>query len=147
LTCYLDASVMLPVLVKEPLSAVVDAFMASVQQELWVSDFAAAEVASALSRLVRTGHLRAIDGAACLADFDVWRAAMTKPAEIHAVDVRLAGAYVRRFDLALRAPDALHLAIARRLDIALVTLDRRMVAAASELGVAVEVPTAGQEPA
>ena len=35
----------------------------------------------------------------------------------------------------------------RRLDFALVTLDRRMMAAASELGVAVEVPTTGQEPA
>jgi uncharacterized protein len=72
---------------------------------------------------------------------------MTRHAEIHAVDVRLAAAYVRRFDLALRAPDALHLAIARRLDIALVTLDRRMMAAASELAAAVEVPTTGQEPA
>ena len=91
-----------------------------------------------MSRLVRTGRLAATDGAACLSDFDVWRAAMTRPAEIHPDDVRLAGAYVRRFDLALRAPDALHIAVARRLDVALVTLDRRMVAAARELGVAVE---------
>ena len=143
MTGYLDASVMLPILIKEPASAVVDAFMSTVQQELWVSDFAAAEVASAVSRLVRTGRLQASDGAASLSDFDVWRAAMTRAAEIHAVDVRLAGAYVRRFDLALRAPDALHLAIARRLDVALITLDRRMAAAATELGVAVEVP-AGQ---
>jgi uncharacterized protein len=140
LTCYLDTSVMLPILIKEPASAMVDAFM-STQQEPWVSDFAAAEVASAVSRLVRTGRLQATDGAASLSDFDVWRAAITRAAEIHAVDVRLAGAYVRRFDLALRAPDALHLAIARRLDVVLVTLDRRMAAAARELGVAVEVPT------
>ena len=143
MTFYLDASVMLPILIKEPASAAVDAFMSTVQQELWVSDFAAAEVASAVSRLVCTGRLQATDGAASLSDFDVWRAAITRPAEIHAVDVRLAGAYVRRFDLALRAPDALHLAIARRLDVALVTLDRRMAAAARELGVAVEVPTGG----
>jgi predicted nucleic acid-binding protein len=138
LICYLDASVMLPILIKGPASAAVDAFMSTVQQELWVGDFAAAEVASALSRLVRTGRLQATDGAARLSDFDVWRTAMTKPAEIHAVDVRLAGAYVRRFDLALRAPDALHVAIARRLDIPLVTLDRRLATAARELGVAVE---------
>jgi predicted nucleic acid-binding protein len=129
---------MLPILVKEPASAAVDAFMATVEQELWVSDFAAAEVASALSRLVRTGRLQSTDGVGRLSDFDVWRAAMTKPAEIHSVDVRLAGAYARRFDLALRAPDALHLAISRRLGVALVTLDRRMAAAARELGVAVE---------
>lgn len=138
--CYLDASVMLPVLIKEPASAVVDAFMATVQQELWVSDFAAAEVASALSRLVRTGRLQATDGAACLSDFDVWRAAMSWPVDTAASDARLAYIYARRFDLRLRAPDALHLAIARRLDATLVTLDRRLATAAREMGIAVEVP-------
>jgi predicted nucleic acid-binding protein len=143
LTCYLDATVMLPIVIKEPASAAVDAFMSTVQQQLSVSDFAAAEVASALSRLVRTGRLQATDGAARLSDFDVWRTAMTKPAEIHAVDVRLAAAYVRRFELALRAPDALHLAVARRLDIPLVTRDRRLATAARELGVAVEELTTG----
>ena len=59
LSWYLDASLMIPILIKEPASAAVDAFMSSVQQEPWVSDFAAAEVASALSRLVRTGCLEA----------------------------------------------------------------------------------------
>ena len=140
LTCYLDASVILPILVKEPASTVVDVFMTTVDQELLVSDFAAAEVASALSRLVRVGRLQASDGAACLTDFDVWRAGMTLPAEIHAVDVRVAEAHVRRFDLGLRAPDALHLAVARRLGAALVTLDRRLAGAARELGIAVEQP-------
>jgi hypothetical protein len=75
-----------------------------------------------------------------LSDFDVWRAAMTRQAEMHAADVRLAGAFVRKFDLALRVPDALHLAIAQRLDATLVTLDRRLATAARELGVAVEEP-------
>jgi predicted nucleic acid-binding protein len=46
---------------------------------------------------------------------------------------RLAYIYARRFDLGLRAPDALHLAIARRLDATLVTRAR-------EMGIAVEVP-------
>jgi len=140
LTCYLDTSFMLPILVKEPASAVVDSFMSTAQEKPWVSDFAAAEVASALSRLVRIGRLQAADGTACLFDFDVWRGTMTLSAEIHAVDVRLADAYVRRFDLGLRTPDALHLAIARRLDATLVTLDRRLATAGRELGIAVEVP-------
>ena len=95
MTCYLDTSFMLPILVKEPASALVDSFMSTAQEKPWVSDFAAAEVASALSRLVRTGRLQASDGEARLADFDVWRAAMTRLAEIHAVDIRLAGVYVR----------------------------------------------------
>src|SRR5262249_39533216 len=100
LTCYLDFGVMLPIVFKEPASALVDVFMSTVQQEPWVSDFAAAEVASALSRFVRTGRLQVADGAVCLSDFDVWRAAMTRPVDTHAADVRLAGAFVRKFDLA-----------------------------------------------
>ena len=48
--------------------------------------------------------------------------------------------YVRRFDLKLRAPDALHAAICRRLGMRLVTLDRRLAAAARALGIDVLVP-------
>ena len=68
-------------------------------------------------------------------------AAMSSPVEIAASDARLAYVYTRRFDLGLRAPDALHLAITRRLDATLVTLDRRLATAAGELGIAAEVPT------
>ncbi len=142
MSAYLDASVLLPILVEEPSSAAVDAFMLAGDQELLVSDFAAAEVASALSRLVRTNLLQEQDAVQRLADFDVWRAATSSPVDVHAADVRLANAYVRRFDLMLRAPDALHLAIARRLDATLVTLDHRIVIAATELGVAVAEPKA-----
>ena len=46
-----------------------------------------------------------------------------------------------RFELALRAPDALHLAMVRRLDASLITLDRRLAAAARDLDIAVETPT------
>lgn len=142
MSAYLDASVLLPTLVEEPASAAVDAFLLADPQQLFVSDFAAAEVASALSRLVHMGLLDAEDAAARLADFDVWRVAASSPADIHASDARLAYIYVQRFDLALRAPDALHLALAQRLDVPLMTLDRRLAAAAQELGVAFELPAA-----
>lgn len=143
MSAYLDASVLLPVLIKEPSSAAVDAFMLTGNEELLVSDFAAAEVASALSRLVRTKLLQEEDAVQRLADFDVWRAAMSSPVDVHAADVRLANAYVRRFDLMLRAPDALHLAIARRLDARLITLDHRILIAGGALGVAVVEPKVG----
>lgn len=144
MSAYLDASVLLPTLVEEPGSAAVDAFLLAASQELFISDFAAAEVASALSRLVRMGLLDADDASARLADFDVWRAAASSPADIHAADARLAYIYAKRFDLALRTSDALHLALARRLDVPLVTLDRRLAAAARELGVAFELPQTDQ---
>ena len=139
---YLDASVLIAVLAEEPASAAVRRFLRTHREDRLISDFAAAEVVSAISRLLRMRLLTEEEGSTRLADFDAWRAAASSAADMHAADARLAYAYVRRFDLRLRAPDALHLAIARRLDAALVTLDRRIAAAAKELGVAVEVPTA-----
>jgi hypothetical protein len=142
LSAYLDASVLLPTLVLETSSPSVYAYLANETQELLISDFAATEVASGLSRLVRMRLLSAADAVVRLEDFDTWRAGVSAPADIHAADARLAYAYVRRFKLKLRAPDALHLAITRRLDATLVTLDRRLADAGGVLGVAVIIPTA-----
>ena len=49
----------------------------------------------------------------------------------------LAASYAARHDLALRAGDALHLAVASAHGLTLVTLDERMAKAAPELGVPV----------
>src|SRR6266513_383473 len=117
MSIYLDASFLVPTLVEERGSAVVNAYLVAAERELLVSEFAAAE--------------------ARLADFEAWRAAASSPVDVQPADARLAYAYVRRFDLMLRAPDALHLAIARRLDVALATLDKRLADAAKELGVPV----------
>ncbi len=140
MSTYLDASVLLSTLIAEPATEAVYDCLGADGRELLISDFAAAEVASALSRPVRMALLTDADASARLADFDAWRAAMSSPVDIASSDARLAYIYVRGFDLGLRAPDALHLAIARRLDAALVTLDRRLATAARELGVAVEDP-------
>jgi predicted nucleic acid-binding protein len=137
---YLDASVILPRVVEEPGSEAVRAYMLTTDEERLISDLAGAEVASGLSRMVRMRVMSPGDAEQHLGDFEIWRAATASPVDLHAADARLAYAYVRRFDLALRAPDALHLAIAHRLDATLVTLDRRMARAAAELGIAAEVP-------
>jgi hypothetical protein len=137
LSSYLDPSVLLPTLIAEPATEAVYDYLSADSRQLLISDFAAAEVASAL---VRLALLTDADASARLADLDAWRAAMSSPVDIAASDARLACIYARRFDLGLRAPDALHLAIARRLDATLVTLDRRLTTAAHELGVPVEDP-------
>lgn len=142
MSVYLDASVLLPILIDEPASAAVDTFMERGGRELLVSDFAAAEVTAALSRLVRMDLLSRTDAVERLEDFDMWRAAMSSPVDMHPADARLANAFVRRFELMLRPPDALHAAIARRLDVPLVTLNQRLAKAATKLGVTVELPTA-----
>lgn len=141
MSAYLDASVVLPTLIAEPTTEAVYDCLGTGDRELLISDFAAAEVAAALSRLVRMALLTNADASARLADFDAWRETMSSPVDIREADVRLAYIYVRRFDLGLRAPDALHLAIARRLDATLVTLDRRLADAARELGVSIDIPS------
>jgi predicted nucleic acid-binding protein len=135
----MDASALLPFLVREAASPMVDAFLTGAKEPLVISEFAAAEVASALSRLVRTNKLTSSDAVRRLADFDSWRAAATENVDLQASDVRLANLNVRRFDLMLRAPDALHAAICRRADLRLITLDGRLAAAANALGVTVEL--------
>lgn len=137
---YLDTSVILPALVLEVSSNSVDSFMSASTGALMVSDFTAAEVASALSRLARMGTVSAEEALARLADFDAWRTAETETIELQPSDARLANIFVRRFDLKLRAPDALHVAICRRTGNVLVTLDGRLARAATELGVGVVVP-------
>jgi predicted nucleic acid-binding protein len=137
---YLDASVLMPALIEEPGSVAVRLYLSAHRDDRLISDFAAAEVAAAISRLVRMRLLTGEEASARLGDFEIWRAAASASVEIHAADARLAYAYVRRFDLMLRAPDALHLAVARRFDATLVTLDRRLELAAQNLGIAVEVP-------
>ncbi len=135
MSAYLDASVILPTLIDELGSTAVDRFISETEEPLIISEFTGAEVASALSRLVRTGMLDASDALARLADFDAWRAAATVDLDFQASDARLASVFVRRFDLMLRAPNALHAAACRRDDLLLVTLDKRLAVAAAELGI------------
>jgi predicted nucleic acid-binding protein len=137
---YLDASVLLPRLIEEPDSDAVAAWLLAERRELLVSDFAVAEVASGISRLVRMRLLAAEEAIARLDEFEIWRAATTSPIDLHAADARLAYLLVRRFELMLRTADAVHLAMARRLDATLVTLDRRLQRAAADLDIAIETP-------
>jgi predicted nucleic acid-binding protein len=139
---YLDASAIMPTLVQEASSKALSRFLTQAEDSMVVSEFAAAEVASGLSRLTRMGVLDSDTAGRHLADFDAWRAVFTVDLDLRAADVRLANIFVRRFDLGLRAPDALHAAICRRMDHTLVTLDRRLAAAAEALGVRVHNPAA-----
>jgi uncharacterized protein len=139
-SAYLDASVIVPTLVDEASSMTVARFLATATERLIVSDFAAAEVASALSRLVRMALLTSAHASARLREFDVWRASATDPIDFQPSDFRLANIFVRNLDLGLRAPDAVHAAVCRRGGLTLVTLDRRLAAAAEALDVHVAIP-------
>ncbi len=137
---YLDATVLLTIIIDEAAAPAADRFIDTWSGDLMVNYSAAAEVTSALSRIAHTRQITRDDAQDRLGDFDMWRAEATAQIDMNDSDMRLANAYVRRFELMLRAPDALHAAICRRNELTLVTLDRRLASAASQLGIAVHVP-------
>jgi uncharacterized protein len=79
---------------------------------LIVSDFAAAEFASAMARRVRTGGITPDEARLAFSTFDAWAARATRREQTKAADVSAAEAFLRRLDLNLRTPDALNIAIA-----------------------------------
>ena len=102
-----------------------------------VSDFAASEVASAISRLVKTELVTAPAAELLLARFDRWTVTNATAVTTTSTDIGEAAKLVRRFELKLRTPDALHLVLARRNGAGLVTRDRQMARAAEMLGLSV----------
>lgn len=133
---YLDASVLAALLLEETTSDQVDRWLSEADRRLVVSDLASAEVSSAVSRAVRTQREDESGGRQLLADFDAWmKAAAVLRVDINPDDIRTADHFVRRFELKLRTPDAIHAAVAQRLGATLITLDRRLLGAASALGV------------
>jgi predicted nucleic acid-binding protein len=122
-------------LLDEPASLVVDVFLKDITDRPLVSDFAVAEVSSAVSRLVRMKAMSADDASRRLRSFDAWVAARTLGVEVAPGDVRVATSFVRRFELKLLSPDALHLACCLRLGAELACLDRRLSTAAAALDI------------
>jgi len=134
---YLDTNFIVALITPEALSDRAAAFVATEPGPLIVSDFTTAEFSSVIARQVRTGERLRDEALLVLERFDVWANQATSRAEVVSIDVALATTYLRRLDLTLLTPDALHIAIARRLGAFLVTFDRRMITTARTLGVPV----------
>jgi predicted nucleic acid-binding protein len=137
LSVYLDASVLVALFSNEPFTPRARALLQSQTPVLMVSDFAAAEVASAVARQIRMGQRPTDEGRNVLSAFDTWTARATQRVQIESGDITVAEAFLRRLDLPLRAPDAIHLATAARMGAAVATFDVGMARCASILGVAV----------
>lgn len=69
---YVDASVLVALLANDPLTGCADAFLRTKTPVLVVSDFAAAEFASAIARRVRTGEITPDEGRGGFSAFDAW---------------------------------------------------------------------------
>lgn len=98
-----------------------------------ISDWAAAEFSSAIRNKVRQGYIRAdaVDSIETL--FDAWTQNQGGRRPVQSSDHLVARRLVSRHE-GLRAPDALHLAVAMRLGLPLGTFDERQQWAAAAEG-------------
>ena len=140
MTAYLDSSLVIAALTEEARTELVRRWLeqrlvASTAISRWVDT----EVSSALSIKVRTKAMTAVQRNEALAAWYRLRSNAIEVLTISADDFELAAAFAGRYELGLRAGDALHLAIAQRHGCSLATLDRTMAAAAGTCGIAFEV--------
>lgn len=133
---YLDTNAIIGLLTADPLSARVGAVLRQSTDPLIFSDFAATEFSSVVGRKVRAGTVALQHARDALAILDQWSNRVAR-VELVSGDISVADAFLRRLDLPLLAPDAIHIAIAQRLRATLVTFDRRMASAARALGLSV----------
>jgi predicted nucleic acid-binding protein len=129
--------VLVALLTADGLTARADAFLRANTPMLIVSDFAAAEFASAVARWVRTRDITVEEAQKGFLAFDSWTAQATLREEMAAADIRAAEAFLRRLDLGPRTADALNIAIAQRVRAALATFDQTMASSAGVLGIPV----------
>lgn len=132
---YLDTSFLVPLFRDEPSSRKVAGFVSrQAAGMLAVSKWTEVEFASQVSRDVRMGELTFTEARSLLEEFDSTIAASFVELVPNSYDFDLAQEYVAHFATQLRAPDALHLAVAHNNGVEFVaTLDEGMLAAAKKL--------------
>ena len=131
----MDASALVAIIADEPLSQRVFDAIRSQDRPPIISDFCRAEASSALAKRMRMRVLPADRIDVYYAHLDQWALAAGDRTTILSEDIERSASDVRRHDLALRAPDAIHIAAAHRLGATLLTLDNGMARAAAALGV------------
>ncbi len=131
----MDASALVAIIADEPLSQRVFDAIRSQDRLPIISDFCRAEASSALAKRMRMRVLPTDRIDVYYAHLDQWALAAGERTTILSEDIERSASDVRRHDLALRTPDAIHIAAAHRLGATLLTLDRGMARAAAALGV------------
>jgi uncharacterized protein len=134
---YLDANAIVSFFIADSWTQRTASFLEKNTRPVVVSDFAAAEFSAVIARQVRRNQLTHDEARAAFISFDAWVARTDTREEIRSSDIGVAETLLRRFELNLKAPDAIHLAMAQRLDAMLLTFDSQMAAAARVLGIPV----------
>lgn len=136
MSVYLDANVLVALLIPDSLTSKATAAIGKLTDDLIVSDIAALEVASTIAKKVRERAVSRKDGQVALASFDTWIEASER-VQLEGLDVATADAMIRRPNVNLHGMDALHIALASRIGAVLLTLDGKMRASAKKVGLAV----------
>lgn len=139
---YLDTSILVPLLAREAASDTVAAWFAKLpQNKLAISEWTCTEFVSAVGIKVRTGQLGAdialesVQAFRQLADESL---TVLVPGK---ADFRRSSQYLERFDLGLRAGDALHLALAANHGAKVVySLDHKLVEISKALKIRAQIP-------
>lgn len=137
MTVLLDASVLVPLFVRDALTPRAFTLVGRAAQPLLVSDWAALETISAFSLKARTGAISISEAEVARDNLHQWRRDFGVAISLEPSDVQNAIALLGAFQLNLRAPDALHLAMAQRVMAPLATFDAKLAAAGRSVGIAV----------
>lgn len=140
MTLYLDTSLLIAALTREPRTEDVREWMETREAEgLSSSHWVATEFSSALSIKLRSGQIDTNGRAGALALFARLFSDAFTVLPISDAHFRAAAGFLDQFALGLRSGDALHLAIAAAHGETVCTLDRRMAEAGAHLGVSTEL--------
>lgn len=137
MTFYADTSLLVALFAPDPLAERAAARMERLPPRIVVTDFAQAEFAAVLGAELRRGDVSRERAAIILDAFDGWIAARADAEPVTSADIALATRRLRRLDLTLRTPDALHLAVAARPGVPVATFDLGTETAARRRGIAI----------
>ena len=135
---YCDTSLLVTALTPEDETGAAQAWLAHQEEgQLCISGWTVTEFSCALSRKLRRGELSPEQRADVLTAWRLMQSEILEQTSIPTEAFDMAAAYVDRDDMAVRAGDALHLAIAANGGHQLASRDEAMSQAATAIGVRV----------
>ena len=138
---YLDTSLVVTALTNEQTTRDIQIWLdRQHSDQLAISNWTITEVSSALSMKVRTKEFTAAERDRAATKFDNLRSTNFKLLAVTPAHFWTAARFAARYELGLRASDALHLAIAAQYQATLFSLDRRLIKAGPSLGLLTKSP-------